>query len=67
IKEKVVVGKNVEDADLGRPFKESLRTPLTRRIIEFTGPEYKMSTNIKWYDGSTDPDDHISRFASAAN
>ncbi|GJT97777.1 hypothetical protein Tco_1093295 [Tanacetum coccineum] len=48
IKEKVVVGKNVEDADLGRPFKESLRTPLTRRIIEFTGPEYKMSTNIKW-------------------
>nr|GEU46581.1 reverse transcriptase domain-containing protein [Tanacetum cinerariifolium] len=40
---------------------------LTRRIIEFAGPEYKMPTNIKLYDGTTDPEDHLSRFASAAN
>ncbi|GJT50423.1 reverse transcriptase domain-containing protein [Tanacetum coccineum] len=29
--------------------------------------EYKMPTNIKLYDGTTDPEDHLGRFASAAN
>nr|GEV93551.1 hypothetical protein [Tanacetum cinerariifolium] len=55
------------DEDLGNPFKEARRTPLTRRIIEFAGPEYKMPANIKLYDGTTDPEDDLSRFASAAN
>ncbi|GKB66375.1 hypothetical protein Tco_0927787 [Tanacetum coccineum] len=63
----IVRGKTVEDADPKKPFKEALRTPLTHRIIEFAGPEYKMSTNIKLYDGSTDPEDHLNWFASAAN
>nr|GEX59147.1 hypothetical protein [Tanacetum cinerariifolium] len=36
------------DADLKRPFKEAVRTPLTRRIIEFAGPEFKMPANIKF-------------------
>ncbi|GJR16162.1 hypothetical protein Tco_0798814 [Tanacetum coccineum] len=44
-----------------------LKTPLTRRIIEFAGTEYKMPTNIKLYDGTIDPEDHLGRFASAAN
>ncbi|GKF03634.1 hypothetical protein Tco_0030557, partial [Tanacetum coccineum] len=35
----VVTGKQVRDADLKRPFKEAVKTLLTRRIIEFTGPE----------------------------
>nr|GEV06772.1 reverse transcriptase domain-containing protein [Tanacetum cinerariifolium] len=63
----IAKGKEVMDEDLGKPFKEARRTPLTRRIIELAGPEYKMSANIKLYDGTTDPEDHLSRFASAAN
>ncbi|GJR23487.1 hypothetical protein Tco_0972014 [Tanacetum coccineum] len=57
----------VGDADLKKPFKEVVKTPLTQRIIEFVGPEFKMSANIKLYDGTTDPEDHLSRFSSAAN
>ncbi|GJR32751.1 hypothetical protein Tco_1108983 [Tanacetum coccineum] len=64
---RIVKGKEVMDDDLRNTFKEALKTPLTRRIIEFAGPEYKMSTNIKLYDGTTDPEDHLGRFASAAN
>ncbi|GKC09668.1 hypothetical protein Tco_1001278 [Tanacetum coccineum] len=60
-------GKKVVDKDLRKPFKEARRTPLTRRIIEFAGPEYKMPATIKLYDGTTDLEDHLSRFASAAN
>nr|GEV06773.1 reverse transcriptase domain-containing protein [Tanacetum cinerariifolium] len=63
----IAKGKEVMDEDLGKPFKEARRTRLTRRIIEFAGPEYKMPANIKLYDGTTDPEDHLSRFASAAN
>ncbi|GJY39603.1 reverse transcriptase domain-containing protein [Tanacetum coccineum] len=59
--------KDVEDVDLKKPFREALRTLLTHRIIEFAGPENKMPTNIKLYDGTTDPKDHLNRFASAAN
>nr|GEY52239.1 hypothetical protein [Tanacetum cinerariifolium] len=36
-------------------------------IIESVGPKYKMPTNIKLYDGTTDLEDHLGRFASAAN
>nr|GFA17708.1 reverse transcriptase domain-containing protein [Tanacetum cinerariifolium] len=63
----VVKGKEVMDEDPRKPFKEGQRTPFTRRIIEFAGPEYKMPNNIKLYDGTTDPEDHLSRFAGAAN
>nr|GEX56084.1 hypothetical protein [Tanacetum cinerariifolium] len=63
----IAIGKEVTDEDLGNPFKEARRTPLTRRIIEFVGPEYKMPANIKLYDGTTDPKDHLSHFAIAAN
>ncbi|GKD40911.1 hypothetical protein Tco_1261118 [Tanacetum coccineum] len=63
----IVKGKMVVEDDLKKPFKEALKTPFTYRIIEFAGPKYKMPTNIKLYDGATDPEDHLSRFASAAN
>ncbi|GJV82846.1 hypothetical protein Tco_1522744 [Tanacetum coccineum] len=53
----------VGDADLKKPFKEAVKTPLTQRIIEFAGPEFKMPANIKLYG----PEDHLSRFSSAAN
>ncbi|GJV30963.1 reverse transcriptase domain-containing protein [Tanacetum coccineum] len=62
-----VITGTVVDAGLKKPFKEAVKTPLTRRIIEFAGLEFKMPTNIRLYDGATDPEDHISRFSSAAN
>nr|GEX29398.1 reverse transcriptase domain-containing protein [Tanacetum cinerariifolium] len=62
-----VKGREVIDEDLRNPFKEARRTPLTRRIIEFAGLEYKIPNNIKLYDGTTHPEEHLSRFASAAN
>ncbi|GKA98717.1 hypothetical protein Tco_0826654, partial [Tanacetum coccineum] len=64
---RVARGKDIDEEDLSKPFKEKLKTPLTRRIIEFAGPEYVMPTNITLYDGSTDPADHLNRFSMAAN
>ncbi|GJW19681.1 reverse transcriptase domain-containing protein [Tanacetum coccineum] len=64
---RVARGKDVGEEDLSKPFKEKLKTPLTRRIIEFAGPEYVMPANITLYDGSTDPADHLNRFSMAAN
>ncbi|GKE83025.1 hypothetical protein Tco_1553025 [Tanacetum coccineum] len=63
----MVTGKEIRGVDLKRPFKEAVKTPLTRRIIEFVGPEFKIPANIKLYDGTTDPEDHLSRFSSAVN
>ncbi|GJV41995.1 hypothetical protein Tco_1420435 [Tanacetum coccineum] len=64
---RVVKGKEVVDDNLRNPFKEALKKPLTCRIIEFSCPKYKMPTNIKLYDWTTDMEDHLGRFASAAN
>ncbi|GJZ18890.1 hypothetical protein Tco_0555480 [Tanacetum coccineum] len=64
---RVARGKDVGEEDLSKPFKEKLKTPLTRRIIEFAGPEYVMPANITLYDGSTDPADHLNCFSMAAN
>nr|GEZ03780.1 hypothetical protein [Tanacetum cinerariifolium] len=63
----IIRGKTVEDVDLKKPFKEALRTPLTRMIIKFASLEYKRPTNIKLYDGSIDLEDHLNRFSSAPN
>ncbi|GJS31334.1 hypothetical protein Tco_0491954 [Tanacetum coccineum] len=65
--------------DLKKPYKEVLKSPFTkkrkrkkkspftRRIIEFSAPNHRMPTNLKIYDGYTDPDDHITRFMGAGN
>ncbi|GKA89677.1 reverse transcriptase domain-containing protein [Tanacetum coccineum] len=63
----IVKGKEIDDEDLSKPFKETLKTPFTRRIIEFSGPEYSMPTNIALYAGSTDLADHLNRFVGDAN
>ncbi|GKD53701.1 hypothetical protein Tco_1287088 [Tanacetum coccineum] len=63
----IMTGQEVGDADLKRPFKETSKTPLTWRIIEFAGLEYRMLTNIKVYDRTTNPKDHLNRFASVTN
>ncbi|GJS78434.1 hypothetical protein Tco_0728315, partial [Tanacetum coccineum] len=57
--DRIVKGKEIDDEDLSKPFKETLKTPFTRRIIEFSGPEYSMPTNIALYNGSIDPTDHL--------
>lgn len=54
--------KKVEEKpvdDLAKPFKATSKSPFTRRIIEFSRPKHLMPSNIKLYDGSTDPNDHI--------
>ena len=53
--------------DLAKPFKEASKSPFTRRIIEFFGLKHVMPSNIKLYDRSTGPNDHITRFEGAAN
>ncbi|GJU52159.1 reverse transcriptase domain-containing protein [Tanacetum coccineum] len=63
----IVKGNEIDDEDLSKPYKETLKTPFTRRIIEFSGPEYSMPTNIALYNGSTDPADHLNRFVGATN
>nr|GEW55675.1 reverse transcriptase domain-containing protein [Tanacetum cinerariifolium] len=58
--------KGVDD-NLKKSYKEVLESPFTRRIIEFSAPSHRMPTNLRVLDGSTDPDDHISRFVGDAN
>ncbi|GKC21031.1 reverse transcriptase domain-containing protein [Tanacetum coccineum] len=55
-----------EPEDLRKPYKEVLKSPFSRRIIEFSAPNHRTPTNLKIYDGSTDPDDHITCFVGAA-
>ncbi|GKB95605.1 hypothetical protein Tco_0981742 [Tanacetum coccineum] len=55
------------DEDLRKPHKEILKSPLSRRLIEFSAPNHRTPTHLKIYDGSTDPDDHATRFVRAAN
>ncbi|GKD58749.1 hypothetical protein Tco_1296258 [Tanacetum coccineum] len=63
----IMMRKEIKDADLKKPFQETEKTLFIRRIIEFAGPEFKIPANIKLYDETTDPEDHLSRFALAAN
>ncbi|GJT64394.1 hypothetical protein Tco_1015874 [Tanacetum coccineum] len=47
----------VGDEDLSKPFKEVLKCPFTRRIVEFSSSGHKMPANAKIYDGTIDPED----------
>ena len=62
----IVTGVKVADEDLAKPFKEISRSPLSLRILEFSAPEHKMPAHINLYDGSTDPEDHLTHFTGAA-
>ena len=55
------------DEDLSKPFKEVSRSPFTSRIVKFAGEKYTMPLNMRFYDGTTDPNDHLTRFTGAAN
>ncbi|GJX71341.1 reverse transcriptase domain-containing protein [Tanacetum coccineum] len=56
-----------EPKDLRKPYKEVLKSPFSRRIIEFSASNHRTPTNLKIYDGLTDPDDQITWFVGAAN
>ena len=60
-------GKATIGDDLRKHYKEMIKSLFTKRIIEFSAPKHKMPTNLKLYDGTTDPDDHINRFTGAGN
>ncbi|GKA78428.1 reverse transcriptase domain-containing protein [Tanacetum coccineum] len=57
----------ISDEDLSKPFKEVLKCPFTRRIIQFSSPGHRMPANAKIYDGMGDPENHISRFTEMGN
>ncbi|GJS90645.1 hypothetical protein Tco_0773281 [Tanacetum coccineum] len=59
--------KDGHDEDLRKPYKEIPKSPFTRRINKFSAPSHRTPTNLNIYDGSTDPDDHVTRFVGATN
>ncbi|GJV82326.1 hypothetical protein Tco_1522224 [Tanacetum coccineum] len=63
MKGKVKVGGE----DLSKPFKEVLKCPFTRRIVEFSSLGYRMPANAKIYDRTGDLEDHIGRFVGMGN
>ncbi|GKE11883.1 reverse transcriptase domain-containing protein [Tanacetum coccineum] len=70
--EEEVVKKDKEketpaDDDLSKPFKATSKCPFTRRIINFTAPNHRMPTNVKIYNGTSNPADHITRFMWMGN
>nr|GEU85800.1 reverse transcriptase domain-containing protein [Tanacetum cinerariifolium] len=62
-KEKEKIGGD----DLSKPFKEVLKCPFTRRIVEFSSPGHRLPANAKIYDGTGDPEDHLGRFFRIGN
>nr|GEX81107.1 reverse transcriptase domain-containing protein [Tanacetum cinerariifolium] len=57
----------VSDEDLSKSFKEVLKCPFSRRIVEFCSPSHRMPANAKIYDGTGDPEDHVGRFVGIRN
>nr|GEV21185.1 reverse transcriptase domain-containing protein [Tanacetum cinerariifolium] len=60
-------GKGKVDEDLSKPFKEVLKCPFTRRIVEFSSSGHRIPTNAKIYDGTGDPEDHVGRLMGLGN
>ncbi|GJV72735.1 hypothetical protein Tco_1492730 [Tanacetum coccineum] len=57
----------IGDEDLSKPFKEVLKCPFPKRIIEFSSPGHRLPANAKIYDGTGDPEDHIGQFVGIGN
>nr|GEY82097.1 hypothetical protein [Tanacetum cinerariifolium] len=49
----------VGDEDPSKPFKEVLKFPFTRTIVEFLSPGNRMLTNAKVCDGIGCLEDHV--------
>nr|GEV26724.1 reverse transcriptase domain-containing protein [Tanacetum cinerariifolium] len=59
--------EKVGGEDLSKPFKEVLKCPFTRKIIEFSSPGHRLPANAKIYDGTGDLEDHIGRLVGIRN
>ncbi|GJR18226.1 reverse transcriptase domain-containing protein [Tanacetum coccineum] len=57
----------VDEEDLSKPFKEVLKCPFTRIVVEFSSPGHRMPANVKIYDGTGDPEDHVGHFVRIGN
>nr|GEU58453.1 reverse transcriptase domain-containing protein [Tanacetum cinerariifolium] len=55
------------DEDLSKPFKKVLKCPFTKQITKFSTPWHKLPTNAKIYDGTSNPEDHITQFTCMGN
>lgn len=56
-----------KDEDLSLPWRRQKVDAFTRRISEYSDcKKRRMPTNVKTYDGTGDPDDHLKIFESAA-
>nr|GEV32714.1 reverse transcriptase domain-containing protein [Tanacetum cinerariifolium] len=59
--------RNQEDEDMSRPWRRQKVDTFTRRISDFSEDKRRrMPANVKTYDGTGDPDDHLKIFESAA-
>nr|XP_043615923.1 uncharacterized protein LOC122587824 [Erigeron canadensis] len=57
----------IETEDLSAPYCPTSASKFTKRISDFQFPsKIKMPSNVKMYDGTTDPDDHMGVFSGAA-
>nr|GEZ63740.1 reverse transcriptase domain-containing protein [Tanacetum cinerariifolium] len=59
--------RNQEDEDMSRPWRRQKVDAFTRRISDFLEDKRRrMPANVKTYDGTGDPDNHLKIFESAA-
>nr|GEY42507.1 reverse transcriptase domain-containing protein [Tanacetum cinerariifolium] len=59
--------RNQEDEDTSRPWRHQKVDAFTRRISDFSEDKRRrMPANVKTYDGTSDLDDHLKIFESAA-
>lgn len=62
-----VILQTTEEDKLSKPYHRSTDSKFTKQIANFKfPPKTKMPSNVKMYDGSQDPDDHLSIFSEAA-
>ncbi|GJW61816.1 hypothetical protein Tco_0111151 [Tanacetum coccineum] len=59
--------EKVGDEDLSKPFKEVLKCPFTKRIVEFSSSGHRMLANAKIYDRTGDSKNHVGRFVGMGN
>ncbi|GJW44232.1 hypothetical protein Tco_0073031 [Tanacetum coccineum] len=56
-----------EGEDLSEPYDEESTTPFTRSINKFVFPKrIRMPSTVKTYDGTSDLEDHLKTFTTAA-
>nr|GEY47896.1 reverse transcriptase domain-containing protein [Tanacetum cinerariifolium] len=59
--------RNQEDEDMSRPWRRQKFDAFTRSISDFSKDKRRrMHANVKTYNGTGDPDDHLKIFESAA-